>query len=1129
MKDIRGILILFLITFSMSAEWVEISASKPTRFKAQSLSSDIERSEVIFELNGYALTPIETPWGTQYKIETEGGSSIMELGHPDLDQTFASVIVPDDAMMKLEVTSSSYIEIENIEVAPSKGNLSRMISPSDVPFSKEDVYNQDQFYPGKLADLRDPYILRDFRGQTIVSYPFQYNPVTKVLRIYTDMTVRLTNEGQGQKNILNRSSITNKIDSEFSSIYQNQFVNFDNSSNENSRFNYLQDQGNMLVICYDAFMDTMQPFVDWKNKKGIPTEMVSVSSVGSNSNAIENYVADYYSENGLTFLLLVGDADQIPTPIINGASSDPSYGFISGNDSYAEVIVGRFSGSTPSHIETQVERSLDYEQNPSQTSYFNNALGIASNQGPGMNGYSDDDFADWLWDTLISDTYGSYQGIYDPSGSANQGISAINAGVGIINYTGHAGPTGWGNGAALGVNDVEGLSNQGKLPFIWTVGCNPGEFNNYSTCFTEAWLRSTDSNGNAIGAVGHLGSTISQSWEPPMHGQWAFNSILTELYDDNYTRTYGGISVNGCMHMNDAQGSSGINETNHWTLFGDPSLLVRSDVPFNMNISHDNAIILGQENFIVDVGVDGALAAISRDGQLLGSAYSEGGISIISLNSEDVTPGTLDLVVTSFNSYPYESEITVVTPDGAYFVYSGYEIGSDSDFNNYIEASNTVDLTLFVENVGTENVNPLGVSVTTEDPFITMIDGETFVAYAIAGEVRPTAEPITFYVAGNTPDHHMPSFNVNFYSETDSWEGTFSIEIHAPNFELSNPVLLDENLDGVLDPGESGTIEIDLLNTGSAAFMWYPGATISTSSPYINISSYDAQNTFYGIFANDSYLGSFFIEADEDTPPGTVADFTVNWGASEISQSWCEDYLCPDTATLNFSFTIGLETDSSLMSPQNVMALAQDDGSIYVEWDEAMEFDCNAEAPYQDECYAYVIEIDPYCCDFNWDGICEGEYQDCINGDYSNNNFDYLIDESDREMVEFNQDIFDEVNSREVVGYYVFRDSQFIDFVTENFYYDFDVSSGLEYCYSISAVYDNAQSELSDESCIESFGDFLLGDVNFDNSLDVTDIIIVLNMILGTEDPNYSVADMNDDDVLNILDIILIANIILLD
>ena len=151
----------------------------------------------------------------------------MQAGSPDLDQTFASVIIPDNAMMDLEVISSSYIEINNIDVAPSKGNFSRMISPEDVPFIQSKVYNQNKFYPEKLADLRDPYILRDFRGQTVVSYPFQYNPVTKVLRVYTDMTVRLTSQGEGQKNVLQRSSSLNKIDSEFNSIYHNQFINFD--------------------------------------------------------------------------------------------------------------------------------------------------------------------------------------------------------------------------------------------------------------------------------------------------------------------------------------------------------------------------------------------------------------------------------------------------------------------------------------------------------------------------------------------------------------------------------------------------------------------------------------------------------------------------------------------------------------------------------------------------------------------------------------------------------------------------------------------------------------------------------------------------------------------------------------
>ncbi|MDZ7777584.1 MAG: C25 family peptidase propeptide domain-containing protein [Bacteroidales bacterium] len=39
------------------------------------------------------------------------------------------------------------------------------------------------FYPADHAILRTPYILRDYRGQTIVVNPFRYNPVTKELRV----------------------------------------------------------------------------------------------------------------------------------------------------------------------------------------------------------------------------------------------------------------------------------------------------------------------------------------------------------------------------------------------------------------------------------------------------------------------------------------------------------------------------------------------------------------------------------------------------------------------------------------------------------------------------------------------------------------------------------------------------------------------------------------------------------------------------------------------------------------------------------------------------------------------------------------------------------------------------------
>ena len=69
----------------------------------------------------------------------------MQAGAPDLDQVFASIVIPDNALMNVAI-SSSYTEIENIDIAPSKGNFTRAINPSDVSFTQSDVYAQDGFF-----------------------------------------------------------------------------------------------------------------------------------------------------------------------------------------------------------------------------------------------------------------------------------------------------------------------------------------------------------------------------------------------------------------------------------------------------------------------------------------------------------------------------------------------------------------------------------------------------------------------------------------------------------------------------------------------------------------------------------------------------------------------------------------------------------------------------------------------------------------------------------------------------------------------------------------------------------------------------------------------------------------------
>ncbi len=53
-----------------------------------------------------------------------------------------------------------------------------------------------------------------------------------------------------------------------------------------------------------------------------------------------------------------------------------------------------------------------------------------------------------------------------------------------------------------------------------------------------------------------------------------------------------------------------------------------------------------------------------------------------------------------------------------------------------------------------------------------------------------------------------------------------------------------------------------------------------------------------------------------------------------------------------------------------------------------------------------------------------------------------------------------------------------------------------------------------------------LGDLNGDSVIDILDVVLAVNIVLGQADAN-SAADMNNDGVINILDIIAIINIIL--
>ena len=54
----------------------------------------------------------------------------------------------------------------------------------------------------------------------------------------------------------------------------------------------------------------------------------------------------------------------------------------------------------------------------------------------------------------------------------------------------------------------------------------------------------------------------------------------------------------------------------------------------------------------------------------------------------------------------------------------------------------------------------------------------------------------------------------------------------------------------------------------------------------------------------------------------------------------------------------------------------------------------------------------------------------------------------------------------------------------------------------------------------------VIGDINYDNQINVQDIVILINMIIGNMPPNNE-ADINQDSQINILDAVLLVSLIL--
>ncbi len=878
---------LFFLLWAVMSISLFAQGSKETNAKISLVSAKTDETVFTVTVTDFQFRNVITPRGNSVSLVLDGASKVLLKGAPEVLKLSTSVIIPDLAEMETEVIASSYKDYPNVDLAPSKGNFTRDQKPSEIPYVYGKQYSTNEFFPGTVAALSSPYILKDYRGQAVNIYPFQYNPVTKVLRVYKQLTIKVKKVSDNGINPFIRNS-AHRTNEEFAQVYTHQFLNY-----QSAKYNAASEQGKMLIICYEPFMSAMQPFVEWKNKSGIATEMVSVTTAGSTYTAIKNYVQNYYTTNGLTYLLLVGDAAQVPTFTVSGGGSDNTYSYLTGNDHYPEIYVGRFSAETIAHVETMVKRSLEYEKNPvTTTNWLNKSISIGSTEGPG-----DDNEMDWQHqrnmrtDLLAyqyaegAELYDGNQGGEDANGDPIPGSLSdkVNQGAGIILYTGHGSDDSFVT-TGFSVTQVNTLNNVGMLPFIWSVACVNGNFVG-QTCFAEAWTRATNANGQPVGAVATLMSTINQSWNPPMDAQDEMVDVLTENIPANIKHTFGGLSMSGCMKMNDTYGTQGDDMTDTWNIFGDPSLMVRTDTPKVMMVTHPNTVVVGAMQMVVNCNSEGARVALSINGQLISTAQVSNGTALLNFSALSAID-TIDVVVTSYNYLPYQGQCQIIVASGPYVLLNSTRINDVLGNNNQkADYNEQFALGLNLKNMGVGLATGVYAKITSSDPYLTIIQDSAYWGNINANDTSFVANAFKLKLANNVPDQHAVNLSLAIKDNAgNTWNSNTSVFANSPSFSIGNWVVKDTvsgNNDGKLDQNETAVLTFSFLNNGHALAPNVKGILLCTN-PDISIVSNDT------ILAGDLAAGntnsvSFTVGASSSIAVGTNLQFVFRAVSGEFA------------------------------------------------------------------------------------------------------------------------------------------------------------------------------------------------------------------------------------------------------
>ena len=717
------ILALSAVLLLVSLSAAEIVYRSETSAGAVTLLESSGSSRVL-EFNLPALEVIEASAsefgeGVTFRIPMNGG--IMgQVGSPDLPVIRRMVLVPPAGDIEVEVLQQETQPLGLYSIVPFQQPPTYSGGPQPYRINS-DLYSASAPFPSTPVEVESVEILRDIRIAWVSFCPVSYDPATGQVDIVTSAMVSVTDTEEPGENELPRafSGYTRS----FERIYEEVIGVGD-----------IQDtdliDGSYVFIGSDESIDLAEELISWKKQKGYDVEIGLLSEIGSTSGEIDTWLENAYSDwpNPPEYVMLVGDDEVIPSPQYSGDythAADNEFAAI-GSSVLPSMHIGRVSGNDTDDLAYVTWKIREHEMSPYQPGpdwfMYGFSMACTDFEAPEEALRLHQLF---MANAIDSDFYCAALGGTTPSKS--QVVADINEGRGVISYIGHGDINSWIT-TGFSISDISSLTNGRKMPWVFTIGCQNGEFDG-SYCFCEGFL-SEGTEADPKGAITVMGSSTYTPVGPGDTLQvHTFRGYFTEeIHHLGAAHTWGKTKCN--EHF----GGSGEDMIMMAHVFGCPETDIYNDTaPLSMlSNSHSSTISTGDFDVLVTddskAPVEGALVGVyyADTDQLLDSDYTDAS-GYANLYIESI-PGASLVTITS-TCHNREPDISYADPTVA--------IG---------EASAGTVTSLYLEN---PSPNPV-ISTTSIEFGLPSAEGGDLEVYDLSGRIVRSLTPGDMQAGANT-------------------------------------------------------------------------------------------------------------------------------------------------------------------------------------------------------------------------------------------------------------------------------------------------------------------------------------------------------------------------------------------